>query len=147
MLRSEKCCCCCFSDFIPCFHSSLARSQTQGYSMSTTCPCKDRPQATAGAMVPGVSAALSVEEVRGQDLVSGLPWGLYPHTEGSVSACCPLQLLPAVSCWKTPQVSSRGAAKVLSREGHTWSHNRTVSHALSCLIFHVLVLRLVTRIC
>lgn len=48
--------------------------------MSTTCPCKDRPRVTAGAMVPGVSAAPSVEEVRGQDLVSGGWCGVYIRT-------------------------------------------------------------------
>ena len=111
--------------------------------MSTTCPYKDRPQVTAGAMVPGVSAALSVEEVRGQDLVYGLVWGLHPHPEDSVTS--------AAASQQPPPGRHRGylqwAAKLLSREGHTWSHNRTVSYALSCLIFHVLVLRLVTRTC
>lgn len=92
-----KCCegkkwCCYFHDFILCFHSSSVRSQTQEYSTNTTCLCTDRPQVTAGATVPGVSAAPSVEEVRGQDLVSGnVVQGLYPHHEDTV--CCPLQLL------------------------------------------------------
>lgn len=63
--------------------------------MSTTCPCKDRPWVTAGAMVPGVSAAPSVEEVRGQELVPGLVWSLCPSPEGRVTVCCPLQLLPS----------------------------------------------------
>lgn len=33
--------------------------------MNTTCPCKGTARATAGAMAPGVIAALSVAEVRG----------------------------------------------------------------------------------
>lgn len=40
--------------------------------MNITCPCKDRPRVTAGATVPGASAALNVEEVRGEDLVAGV---------------------------------------------------------------------------
>lgn len=53
--------------------------------MNTTCPCKDRPRVTAGVTVHGVSAALSVEEVRGQHLVSGsLVRGLYPHPGDTV---------------------------------------------------------------
>lgn len=35
----------------------------------------------------------------------------------------------------------QGVAKVLPREGHAWSHNRIVPHALFCLIFHSLVLQ------
>lgn len=71
---------CNFPDFFPCFCSSSARSQTQGYSMSITCLCKDRPRVTAGATVPGVSAALNVEEVRGEDLIHGGWCGVYIHT-------------------------------------------------------------------
>lgn len=91
-----KCCeeeKCNFPDFLPCFCSSSARSQTWGYSMSITCPDKDRHRVTAGATVPGVSAALNVEEVRGEDLTLRLVWALYPHPEDSVTVCCPLQQL------------------------------------------------------
>lgn len=103
-------CCCYFFDFIPCFHSSSVRSQTQGCSMNTTCPCKDRPRVTAGVTVHGVSAALSVEEVRGQHLVSGsLVRGLYPHPGDTVWLCAALcSCFSAVSCCKTAQVSTGG---------------------------------------
>lgn len=37
--------------------------------MSITCPDKDRHRVTAGATVPGVSAAPNVEEVRGENLI------------------------------------------------------------------------------
>lgn len=71
--------------------------------MSTTCLCKNRPRATAGATVPGVSAALNAEEVMGQDQVSGAGC----HTEDSVlpSAAASQQ---SVSCWQTAQVSAGG---------------------------------------
>lgn len=147
--HSGKCCegkkrCCYFHDFIPCFHSSSVRSQTQEYSMNTTCLHTDSPQVTAGATVPGVSAALSVEEVRGQDLVSGnVVQGLYPHHEDA--ACCPLQLLLSSLlledntdiCWWWLRFSQERVA---------WNHKRIVLLALSCLILHVLNLRLVTWI-
>lgn len=144
--KGEKCRYCYFPDFIPCFHSSSARSQTQGYSMSTTCPCKDRPQVTAGAMVPGVTAAPSVEEVRGQDLVAGLVWDLYSHPEDSVTVCCPLQLLPSSLLLEDSTGIYRGQLRFC--QGRVIHGVTTGLCPMPCPVsfFHVLVLRLVTRI-
>lgn len=98
--------------------------------MSITCPDKDRPRVTAGATVPGVSAAPNVEEVRGEDLIpeAGVGFISTPcrQCDSVLPSAAASQQSPAGRQHRGPQ----GVAKVLSREGHVWSHNRIVSHAL-----------------
>lgn len=62
--KSEESSYLCYTLFASSVFSLSTRSQTKGYIMNTTCQHKGRAWATAGPMVPGANAVLSVVEVR-----------------------------------------------------------------------------------